>query len=403
MGILGDVLLNTAILFFMGIFSRKAQTCVVLIDIGSSSIGGSYTVFEDGKPPTMYFNIRLPIDTREGESIDTAMLRTLEDVHSYLIRDGAPSVRREIGSGHIDHVLVSVAAPWQETKVKTQTISPGKPFTFTQNMVSDIVSGIEIPKDKVGSGESIIATILNGYETNQPFDKVVTRVDLVILSSTLVKEVTEKIKKSIRASYHTSEITFTAFAPVSYAVLRDLYPHEKDFLVVDVSGEGTDVAFVKRGLLIDVGSLRQGINALLDSGRRAGLRSLAEEKQTARMPMTQPGYIHPERNTAFGVQAESAEREWLQTMSALLRAFANRHALPRTLFLLADDEVRSYLKRTLNSGALHTLWLSDSPLSIIPITPAQFLPYVQTRGLAQGDIFLSILALYYRKQSKSKV
>lgn len=382
-------------------FRKRNMSCVVTIDIGSSSVGGAFAVFEKGKPPTMYYTVRLPIDTREGESIDNAMLRTLQDVHTYLIRDGAPLVHRELGSAHIDEVLVSVAAPWQETRVKTETIAPGKPFIFTKAMLSDVVSAIEVPEDRISSGESVIATILNGYETNQPYDKEITRIDLVILSSTLQKDVTEAIRKSIRSSFHTRAITMTSFAPVAYAVLRDMYPHERDFLVLDVTGEGTDVAFVKRGLLIDVGTLSQGVNSLLDSGRRAGLRTVAEEKETAKIPMHQPGYINQNRNARFGLRAESAEKEWIETLSSVLREFAGRHALPRTLFLLADEEVRAYLKRALDNGTLHSLWLSDSPLGIIPISPPQFTPYLQTRGLAEGDIFLSILALFYKKQSES--
>jgi len=379
-------------------FSSKNQTSVILIDIGSSSVGAGFALYAPGATPSMYYSVRLPIEPRPNEDIDIAMLRTLEAVHGYVLKEGAPTMKREVGSAHVDNILVSVAAPWQNTTVKTHTIAPGKKFTFTKSMLSDIVSGTLIPKDSVSSGESVIATILNGYETSDPFDKEVTRADLVILSSSLKRTVTEAIKESVRGAYHTSAIIFTAFAPVAYAILRDLYPHERDFLILDVTGEATDLVFVRSGLILQVETLPQGINVLLNSGRRAGILSVGEEVILERAASKQPGYIQPGRNVRFGVRALGAEKDWLENISSLLKKIAVKHALPRTLFLLSDFEVREYLKRTLDSSTLHTLWLSDSPLGIIPLTASQFSTHVAVKALAQGDVFLGILALYYKKQ-----
>ncbi|MDB5189881.1 MAG: hypothetical protein JWN49_207 [Parcubacteria group bacterium] len=384
----------------MWFFKSKKRSSVVVIDIGSSSVAGAYVHYTDKELPIIYYTIRMPIVPGEGEDIQTAMLRTLTAMGTELIEKGAPALRRETGSGSVDSVLVSVSAPWQETKVRTQAIHPDKPFTFTSRMLSEVVSSsANLEAGRVSTGESVIATILNGYEIPNPIGKRATRAEVVILSSTLEASVIDEIRTRVRKWYHTHEITFVAFAPATYTVLRDLYPHEKDFLILDVSGEGTDLAFVKAGLLVDVGTLPKGIHQLLDATRGAERMTIDEESGNARVPSEQPGYISPDRNARFVIRTEAVKKEWLTGLTDLFKQFAQNHALPRTLFLLADPNARDYLRRSLDTDALHSLWLSDEPLSLISVLPEQFAPYVQARGNAEGDIFLAILTLYQAKQN----
>lgn len=380
-------------------FRPKNISSRVLITIGSSACSGAYVEYKENDQPTIHYVTRHIIEQREGEALEQAMLRTLELVGKDLVENGAPALRRATGSGSVDGVLISVAGPWQETKVRTQTVQPGKPFTFTHRMLSEIVaSSPKVPENRISNGESVIATILNGYDVPDPFGKKANRAEVVLLSSTLEKGITEQIRASIRRLYHTHTISFAAFAPVTYAVLRDLYPHEQDFLVLDVASEDTDLAFVKGGLLVDVGTLQFGLNKLLDATHAAERMTVEEEAGITRpVSVNQPGYINPDRNARFAERAATARDEWLTGLSDLLKQFAQLHALPRTMFVIAQPGARDYLKRTLDSSILHELWLSDEPLSIIPITSEQFSGKLRAKASSETPIFLAILALYLKK------
>lgn len=366
-------------------FSKKRARSVALIDIGSASVGGAYAHYEEGKPPIIYYTARVDVETREGESIRQGMLRSLSFLERLLIEEGAPALRRETGSGGVEKVLVSVAAPWQETFVTTTNIVQKNAFTFSHAHLADAVKKTAVvPKDRVSSGHTVVATILNGYETSNPFGKRVTRAELVILASTLEKEAAHAIESSLRRAFHTNEIELTAFAPVAYTVFRDLYPHQKDFVVLDVSGTGTDAAFIKRGLLVEVRSVPFGTQDLLIAARKAGQRA----------HLSAVDMIDPVANESFAKESEEAERVWLDGLHGAFSSVAAVQALPRTLLLLADTNARDYLKRTLEKSRLRSLWLSDEPLSVIPITPSHLAARVKTRGLGDGDLFLALLALY---------
>jgi hypothetical protein len=209
-----------------------------------------------------------------------------------------------------------------------------------------------------------------------------------VLSSSLEKEAARQIEASIRKAFHTGNIELAAFSPASYTVFRDLYPHQKDFLLLDVSGSGTDVALVKRGMLVETRTVSYGTHDLERAARKAGQRAHLGADQM----------LDPEANKTFAEEAEAIERVWLTELKEILAAFSGTRALPRTLFLLAHPSAREYLKRSLEGSELKSLWLSDEPLSVIAVSPANLATKVTTRGLGEGDLYLAVLALYAAKK-----
>ena len=347
--------------------SKKNRVSMAIVDIDSSSVGAALIQIEGNKPPVLYYSIREFTEVGQTEDPESAMLRTLNEVATQLVSKGSPALRQETGSGHIDRILVSIGAPWQKTTVRIEAVAETKPFVFTPALLSEITKkGSEIPDGFIRSGESVIATLLNGYDTPKPFGKKVTRADLIILSSLINKKIADSVEKVLRKTYHTHSLILTAFASVAYTAFRDIYPHEKDFLVLEVSGEATDIAIIKRGLLVDVANIPHGVNDL----------------------------VRAERS---GDQVDQIEKQWLTTIESTLQETAIRHALPRTLFLLADTEAREYLRKLLDSSSMRSLWLTDEPLRVISVVPAHFTEFVKVRGDAEGDVYLALLALYGRK------
>jgi len=370
----------------MGLFGNTIKT-VALIDIGSSSIGGGYaSVGKDGIP-RLHYATRVPIEIHERGLLAVDMLKALEVVGKRLIEEGSPILHKAIGSGQVDRVLASVGSPWQETKIRTEVIENEKPFTFTKALLHETVrrnDGVE--EGRLASGELVVATLLNGYETRNPFNKQATRAELIILSSTIEATVAESLRDVFTHLYHTRDIEISAFAPISYTVLRDLYPHEKDFLVVHVSGEATDLALVKRGLLVDVASVTSGLNNLTRAGRKGQPLSMTPEGD-------------PVPKTSSPAVKDDSQKAWIDALCLSLRDFSTRRALPRTVFLLADEEVREYLSRILDDTMLHSLWLSDEPLTMIPSLPQHLSTFITCDVGCENDLFLSMLALSVGRQT----
>ncbi len=371
------------LLHTMGLFSTTSKG-VILIDIGSASVAGAWMYQKKGEAPVICYSTRIDIEVRTDEKVEQSMLRTLEAVCIQLVREGAPAYSREVGHGKIEIVLASVAAPWQDTSIHTVVLSETHPFVFTRALMQKTVTGKPPTPDRIISDTSVISTVLNGYETEQPWGKRAHKAELTVLTSTLDKAVAKSITTELRRAFHSHHIELAAFAPVAYAVLSNLYPLQKEYVLLDVSGSATDALIVKKGVLAGVATIPQGVHDLLKAGRGAA-RGV-------------PGVsaIDQNRNATFGPKVAAAEALWLEGVKGMLANFASEHPLPQTVFLLADEDARDFLKRLIDESTLRTLWLSEEPLSVIALTPEHTTSVVRARGMAEGDIFLSMLALFYQ-------
>ena len=213
----------------MGLFSRnkKYAESVILIDIGTNSVAGAYARYAEGETPLLLYTRRLPIEIRGDEPHETAMLRTLLLLGNDLIREGAPVLMRATGSGHSDTILVSIDAPWQEITVRTERLERESPFIFTRSIVHTLLKNTArtLP-EKCIVDESIIGTVLNGYETAEPYGKETRRASITILASFVNKTISESIISALRGLYHAERISLIVGKSLRYQAMRAAFPHE---------------------------------------------------------------------------------------------------------------------------------------------------------------------------------
>ncbi|HQU07827.1 MAG: hypothetical protein B7X04_01085 [Parcubacteria group bacterium 21-54-25] len=375
-------------------FRQHAAESVVLIDIGSASISGAYARIDRAARPVLYYTARVPIRARSATTGAADMEHALSELATMLVIRGAPVMAHAVGKGTIDKVLVSIAAPWQETRTRTERVHRPTPFRFTRRLMEDMVKKITLPlPGYTQTNKMVVATLLNGYEVAEPFGKSAHTAEVIALSSSVVDAVAQTVTTIMRRTFHTDQVTLTAFVPVAYTVLRNLYPHEEDFLIMDVTGEATDLALIKQGLLVEVASVSSGLNTL----RRAALAAGFSDSSSTESLRTveEVALIDMEHNPKFTQRMRVARDEWIDKLSEAFQALTVKYALPRAIFLLAGEEALGFLKHVLDDESdLQRLWLSDDALPILALDPGQFARHVTYRDNARGDTFLSLLALY---------
>jgi hypothetical protein len=297
---------------------------------------------------------RLPIEMRKGESRERAMLRALEVLGDALIREGAPALMRATGSGSIDAVLVSVDAPWQKTSIRTEHFERKTPFTFSKSLVdSTLKETSTAAPGELLVDESIIGTILNGYETRDPYGKEVLRASIIILTSHIDERVANDIHSVIRGLYHTKNILSIAGSSVRYQAMRIAFPHEREALILDATGPMTSIALVRRDLLVDVIEIKmKGDTADIDV--------------------------------------------WLKKVMDELAELGERFPLPRTIFLLAREPGIVSLRKTLDAANLGKLWLSDNPPKIVSVLGSHITNSIRQETTTSPDLSLLLMALFWQ-------
>jgi len=337
--------------FLDGLFGKKKRTeSVVLIDIVADSVAGAYAYYVEDEKPSVLYTRRLPVEAREGESQDRAMLRALKILADTLISEGAPVLARATGSGAAGTILVSIDAPWQETSVRTEHFEAEEPFVFTRNLV-DAKLGETVVKapGKMLADESIIGTILNGYETRDPYGKRVRRASVVVLTSLIDEKVAKGIATILQAAYHTKNILPIAGSSLRYQAMYKAFPHERDALIVDATGPLTSLALLRHGLLA----------------------------------------------TAVDAAPADTADAWVEHIRADLTELAKQYPLPRTIFLLAREAQVAALQKTLSEAKLADLWLSDNPPKVVSVLPSHISGLVRQVSTAAPDLLLLLMALYF--------
>ncbi|HVX90519.1 MAG TPA: hypothetical protein VHC20_02670 [Candidatus Paceibacterota bacterium] len=369
----------------LGLFKKPADAAALLIDVSSGSVAGAYVSMIKGKP-VLHYSARTSIRPHEGEDLTAAMLRALTELSELLITRGIPVLKRATGHISITEAFVSVSAPWQESSVRIERVEKKEPFTVTRALMRESVARSAGGEgDRVTAAEAVISTILNGYESSNPFGQKVRRAEFVVLGSSLPRPVADGITTALRKAFHAHTIRFTAFAPCAFAVFRDIYPHERQFIVFDVASAATEIALVRQGLLSAVTAVPLGVGHLTHAHVPRMSDAIATEHG-----------IHLVKNAA-AAGTSMTRSDWMNGIAAALRQLSSEYALPRTLFLVADDDAREYLRRALDDAALRQLWLSDEPLTIAAVTTGQFSPYVGVGPEAEADVTLMMLALFHAK------
>lgn len=346
----------------MGLFSNifnkthKGES-VVLIDISAGSVAGAYAYYKKGENPSLLYTRRLPIVTIEGEQKDLAMLRALGLLGDTLIIDGAPVLARHTGNGRADTILVSVDAPWQETKIRKEFFERKDPFVLTKSMVDAALDRTSVAsKGKVLADESVIGTILNGYETREPYGKKVRHASVIILTSLIDEKISKNIAGTLRGIFHTENILSIAGSSLRYQAMRTIFPHERGAIILDAIGQLISVALVHKDLLVAVVEMSDAVS------------------------------------TDINV--------WIQNVIDEFTELAKDHPLPRTIFLLAQEQDSSSLEHALNSAKLSGLWLSDNPPKIVPVRPSHISSLIRQVTTSIPDLSLLLMTLYWKHRTR---
>ena len=341
---------------FSSLFHHKKKTeSVILIDISASSVAGAYVWYVKDEIPAVLYTRRFPIEMRKDEPQEQAMLRALKVLGDTLIREGAPAFARVSGSGTADAILVSIDAPWQNTSVRTEHIEQKEPFIFSKHLVTELVEKTN-PKalGKLLVDESIISTLLNGYETRDPYGKKVLRASVIILTSFIDEHVADRIATTLRSLFHTTRIVPIAGSSLRYQALRIAFPHEHDVLILDTAESFISVALVRKNLFV----------------------ALAEISST-----------------------DDDHRQWVEKVLNEFSVIAKEYPLPRIIFLLARESDISSLQQALGAGNFGELWLSESPPKIIPVLANHIAGLVRQATTAPPDLQLLLMALFYHHRA----
>jgi len=395
----------------LSFLKRKNEQGYLLFDIGSGSVGGGVVTFGGGKPKIVYTNREQFRFEREinQKKLLINMIRALEKSASDIQKNGMSHLTfTALGNRQIKNIFCILSAPWCLSRTRILKVKKDESFIITPNFLERIAETEELEFDKdapkIGDGlyegkaklnaieKKIIKIRLNGYELRLPIFKKAANLELSLFISVTTGEIKEAIEKAVAKVFGRHQhFEFNSFVLTSFTALRDSFPDKHDFIFMDVSGEATELAFVRRQVILETMSFPYGRNTLI--------RRLAQILKTEPALAESSLVLHLNNKTEEALKIVG--EEWLKFLDAAIADFAKDDFVPAKVFLTVDQDVRKHFEELISRQVISQFSLEGDKLSVVSLDENVLKNYYRAGGLAEIDPFILIETLFLRRVAKN--
>jgi hypothetical protein len=237
---------------------------------------------------------------------------------------------------------------------------------------------------------------LNGYETAAPEGKTASSLETSVYISIVPQKIAHAVKEKISGFFHNRGVSFYTFSFSSFAVIRDIFFHKKDFFSLDIGGEVTDISIVRDNVLQETRTFPMGKNFLL---RKIALGLGASHAEAlSYFSMAASKKLTAEEEQKIKKITAEAAKEWLSEFRGSLYEFSRGGGfLPHDMFFAADADVSAWFAGNIQDEELPEITFAEKTFAVRHMD-AVFLSSFCENGVGVArDPFLMIEAVFLAK------
>jgi len=392
----------------MGIFSEhKKEKIIAVFDIGSGSIGASLVkIPQNGRGvPIILKVVRNEIKFRENFNFSSFMQDMV-----YTLGLTAMAIYNE-KAGAPEEIVCVLASPWYLSETRSVKMSREKTFTFTKRLASDLIqkeitSLTALYKEKYGQTDSApqmieqhtMAVLLNGYPVADPMGKKCQFLEINMVLSLSPKVCLDRIRETLSKTYQHIDVSFASFTVSSYLAVRDKYLALDSYLLIDISGEITDVGIVTKGVLKSVLSFPFGKKTFFKYICTKLDIELRDAKELFKL--FSEDKISADYRKKITPLFASIENSWGEAFSQCISTLPRTLILPNTIFLTADNDIKSWFADVLRNEEHIQSSAADRKCNVVTLDGPDFINMCNVKE-GTCDPFLMIEAIaFMRKTTK---
>ncbi len=397
-------------------FGGDRGELAILVDIGNSSVTSSLALFlKRDKPIFLSLSKEAFVldEKTSGEKLFAELSSVLEKVIPGAINIGLKNRNLRGRSKSVSKSLVSFSSPWFLSKSKNVNISEDKPFVITPNFLAAVSNNEEelFKKDLAKNNstgvsfeiidKSIIHTKINGYAQDDILGKRTKQLEAYLSMSAIPKNISDKIDEILikNTSINSDEIFTHTFPLISFSVIRDIFPADSNFMVMDVTGDVTDLTLVSDGILAQTTSFPSGRNFILRQIAKTFDSSLEIAESTLHL------YSEDRLDASFDQKMKeiivNTEKEWAIYLENALTELSSQLLLPSKLYLLADSDVANLYFNFLSMSKTDATAGFRKNLSLVHLNKEALSKNFRDDSPFRLDEFSIILSCFYDKFIKS--
>lgn len=296
----------------------------------------------------------------EMDRLTSSMLSTLINVAKKISEVECPP-------HGVREISCFLASPWSVSKTQVSKKNFDSVTQVTESILEDIYQQEE--KDFIhqenpiaGDADEVfrienIHTKLNGYETCEPRGKSAGNIEVVLHVSVCPKKILEALKNKIGRYFPGDNIKYHSFPFAAFVVVRDLF-HEKNFLLLDISGENTDVVIVKNNILEETLPFSAGKNFLLRE--LSNKLNITPVEAVSQFRLAESEMLHEAARKEVAEASAGIGRDWRRELEKTLeKMILPNDFLPHDVFVMSDDGVSRWFIENIQDEGLAQFTLAD--------------------------------------------
>lgn len=394
---------------------KHKQSPFIVFDVGSASIGGALVGAhdEDTKAKIIY-DIRIPITFQKNIKYDRLMkemFSTMKSVAANIERNGIRKFGNNINVRDIKDVFCVFASPWYVSDISVLKFQKDKPVTISPEFISEIIKNADNKSNKSFKGQfnkkkitnpkliekNIIQILLNGYATNNPYGKKSDRVDMTLFTGMISGKIENKTRELLEKTFSASDISFHTFSLVSFGAVRDIFSTEKNFLLMDIGGEVTDISIIRNDTIVKITSFPIGKNSFIRESAKS-LNTIPEEAHSL-LRLYLEGKSIGQESEKMEKALIAAKEKWLLSFRKTLADFEGGLSLPKTIFLTVDTDVSKLFIDIIKNDEFSAHTLANQAFTIVELSSRILKEYCQASKESnfRCDPFLAVEALFFHR------
>ncbi len=393
----------------MGLFSsKKKERKVAIFDIGSGSVGGALALIPvDGKSiPTILKSFRTEIAERDELDFDTFLKDMLVALNSTIEK----LYQEKLGA--FDEIVCVMTSPWYLSETRVVKMEKDHSFVFDQRLADDLfrkeaAALIGTYQMQYGAANSvpeiiennIINVSLNGYSVNNPYGKRSRFIEMDMIISISPKICLEKIRETISHTFHHVPVSFSSFIVTSYLAVREKYISPDSYLLLDISGEITDVGVVTKGILKHSLSFPFGRQTLFKSIAKKMKIEKREAEEIFKLYSTDK--ITEELKNKLEPILEAVKKSWNEFFTQSLSVLPRTLTLPSTVFLTVNTDIKKWFTDVISNEELIKSSSVERDCTVVTIDGPEFLEKCSYKN-GVCDPFIMIEAIGIMRKIENK-
>lgn len=390
---------------------KKRATLALVFDIGSASIGAGFVLLSEEEAPKLLYIVREEMKISKNVDIrrfSEAIKETLQIVIKEVQNDGVRFLKSNSYKNFKPNEIHFIfSSPWHTSSLQNIHFSKRNPFIVTHGIINNLVDK-EIEEVRLAKNElyakktkssvtliekKIINLTFDGYRVNRPNRQKIKKIDLTLFTSFIPKEILKAVEDPVRDAFNIKDFKISSFTLPFFSVMRDIWSNEENFLLVDVSGEVTEVSVVRDGGLYNTISF--------PIGRNTYKRAIAEELSVSIDEASSfiAMYVSGTGSDKLAVQFEEVlarmEKKWHRDFGKILIHISEGIFLPHLVFLTVSEPFGQWISKAITRQKQETL--TQESFSVNLITSKKLSHFVHFEQNVLKDPFLMIDSLFINK------